>query len=234
MMLELRNIDCFYGAVQVLRDLSLKAEAGRVLCVLGRNGAGKTTMLKTIMGLLKPRRGGIFLDGRDLRALPAHQVPVQGIAYVPQGRRLFAELSVRENLEIGLLARGNGEETLQRVLASFPVLGERFRQRAGTLSGGEQQMLAMARALCLEPKVMLLDEPTEGLMPSMIAKVRESVRMLREDGVATVLVEQRVDAVLPVADSVAFMETGRIRAVTDVAALRDDPALLHRYVGVGH
>jgi branched-chain amino acid transport system ATP-binding protein len=233
-MLELKNINCFYGAVQVLRELSLKVEAGRVLCVLGRNGAGKTTMLKTIMGLLKPRSGGIFLDDIDLMELPAHEVPVQGIAYVPQGRRLFADLSVRENLEIGLMARRKGEETLQRVLSAFPVLGERLRQRAGTLSGGEQQMLAMARALCLEPKVMLLDEPTEGLMPSMIAKVRDSVRMLRKQGVATVLVEQRVEAVLPVADRVAFMETGRIRAVTDVAALRDDPALLHRYVGVGH
>ncbi len=140
---------------------------------------------------------------------------------------------VRENLEIGLMARGTGAKALDRVLALFPTLGERLSQRAGTLSGGEQQMLAMARALCIEPKVMLLDEPTEGLMPAMIAKIRDSVRELKSQNVATILVEQRVDAVLPVADRVAFIETGRLRAVLDVAALRDDPSLLHRYVGVG-
>jgi len=234
MMLELRAINCFYANVQVLRDLSLTVEAGEVLCLLGRNGAGKTTTLKAIMGLVKPRSGGIALDGVDLARLPAHEVPGQGIAYVPQGRRLFAELSVRDNLEIGLMTRGKGEDTLDRVLTSFPVLRHRFRQRAGTLSGGEQQMLAIARALCIEPKVMLLDEPTEGLMPSMIAKIRECVVELRGEGVATILVEQRVDAVLPVADRVAFIATGRVRAVVEVTALRDDSSLLHRYLGVGH
>jgi branched-chain amino acid transport system ATP-binding protein len=233
-MLELKNINCFYGNVQVLRDVSLTVDAGSVLCLLGRNGAGKTTTLKAIMGLLKPRSGSIVLDAVDLFGLPAHEVPQHGIAYVPQGRRLFAELTVRENLEIGLMARETGTAALDRVLASFPVLAERLRQRAGTLSGGEQQMLAMARALCIEPRVMLLDEPTEGLMPSMIARIRESVLDLKRQGVATILVEQRVEAVLPVADRVAFLETGRIRAVVDVAELRDDPSLLHRYVGVGH
>jgi branched-chain amino acid transport system ATP-binding protein len=185
------------------------------------------------MGLVRPRSGGITLDGTELTALPAHEVPKQGVAYVPQGRRLFAELTVRENLEIGLMTRRTGRVAFDRVLALFPVLGERLRQRAGTLSGGEQQMLAMARALCIEPKVLLLDEPTEGLMPSMIATIRESVRALKAEGVATLLVEQRVDAVLPVADRVAFLETGRLRAILPVADLRADPALLHRYVGVG-
>jgi branched-chain amino acid transport system ATP-binding protein len=161
-------------------------------------------------------------------------VPRQGIAYVPQGRRLFAELTVRENLEIGLMVRKTGAAALDRVLAALPVLGERLDQRAGTLSGGEQQMLAMARALAIEPRVMLLDEPTEGLMPSMVAAIRGSVEDLKRSGVATILVEQRVDAVLPFADTVAFIETGRIRAVVGVSALRDDPSLLHRYVGVGH
>jgi branched-chain amino acid transport system ATP-binding protein len=232
-MLEVRNINCFYGKVQVLRDLALTVEAGSVLCLLGRNGAGKTSALKAIMGLFPPSSGSIVLDGTDLTALAPHEVPGQGVAYVPQGRRLFAELSVRENLEIGLMARRKGTATLDRVLASYPALADRFAQRAGTLSGGEQQMLAMARALCLEPKVMLLDEPTEGLMPSMIAKIRESVRALRTQGVATILVEQRVDAVLPVADRVMFIETGRIRAEVEVETLRKDPALLHRYIGVG-
>jgi branched-chain amino acid transport system ATP-binding protein len=232
-MLEVQDVDCFYGKVQVLRGLSLRLEAGEVLCLLGRNGAGKTTALKAIMGLLRPRSGRILLDGIDLTALPAHEVPKRGVAYVPQGRRLFAELTVRENLEIGLMTRNTGPAALERVLQLFPALRDRLRQRAGTLSGGEQQMLAMARALCIEPRVMLLDEPTEGLMPSMIAKVRDSVRDLRAAGVATILVEQRVDAVLPVADRVAFLETGRLRAVLDVGELRDDPSLLHRYVGVG-
>jgi branched-chain amino acid transport system ATP-binding protein len=232
-MLELKNINCFYGNVQVLRNVSVSLEAGTVLCLLGRNGAGKTTTLRTIMGLLKPRSGSILFDTVELSALPAHEVPKQGIAYVPQGRRLFAELTVRENLEIGLMARKTGKPALDRVLSAFPALAERFRQRAGTLSGGEQQMLAMARALCIEPRVMLLDEPTEGLMPSMITRIRESVLDLKRQGVATLLVEQRVDAVLPVADRVAFLETGRMQAVVDVAELRDDPSLLHRYVGVG-
>ena len=233
-MLELNNINCFYGNVQILRDVSLSVSSGAVLCLLGRNGAGKTTTLRTIMGLVRLRSGSIRLDAVDLSQLPAHEVPRHGIAYVPQGRRLFAELSVRENLEIGLMTRKTGKPALDRVLTSFPLLGERLHQRAGTLSGGEQQMLAMARALCIEPRVMLLDEPTEGLMPSMIARIRECVLDLKQQGVATLLVEQRVDAVLPVADRVAFLETGRIRAVVDVAKLRDDPSLLHRYVGVGH
>ena len=233
-MLEVRDIDCFYGNVQVLRGVSLEVRAGEVLCVLGRNGAGKTSLLKAIIGLLPPRAGGVRLAGVELTALPAHEVPRQGIAYVPQGRRLFAELTVRENLEIGLMMRGSGPSTLERVLARFPVLAGRLGQRAGTLSGGEQQMLAMARALATEPKAILLDEPTEGLMPSMIAEIRDSVRELRADGVATILVEQRVEAVLPVADRVAFIETGQLRATVAVEDLRKDPAMLHRYVGVGH
>ena len=156
-----------------------------------------------------------------------------GIAYVPQGRRLFAEMTVAENIEIGLMARGKSRAVRDAVLDLFPILRERLRQRSGTLSGGEQQMLAMARALCLEPDVLLLDEPTEGLMPSMIARIRETVAALRGRGVSTILVEQRVDAVLPVADRVMFVENGRSRETVDVEVLRADPALVHRYVGVG-
>ena len=233
-MLALRDIDCSYGNVQVLRGVSLELQAGEILCLLGRNGAGKTTLLKTIMGLVRLRSGGIFLDGVELSSLPAHRVPEQGIAYVPQGRRLFAELTVRENLEIGLMARRTGKAALDRSLALFPALAGRFRQQAGTLSGGEQQMLAMARALCLDPRVLLLDEPTEGLMPTMIASIREATRRLRDEGVAVLLVEQRVDAVLPIADRVAFLEIGQLRAVARVDELRNDRSLLHRYVGVGN
>jgi branched-chain amino acid transport system ATP-binding protein len=232
-MLSIDHINCFYGRVQVLYDFTLDLCPGEVLCLLGRNGAGKTTTLKAIMGLVHVQSGSIRIDDREISALPAHQVPAWGIAYVPQGRRLFAELSVADNLEIGLMARQRGQDTLDRVLELFPILRDRLRQRAGTLSGGEQQMLAMARALCLEPDILLLDEPTEGLMPAMIARIRETVESLRARGVSTLLVEQRVDAVLPVADRVAFIENGRSREVLDIGVLRADPALLKRYVGVG-
>ena len=229
--LSIRSINCFYGDVQVLREFSLDLRKGEVLCLLGRNGAGKTTALKAIMGLVPVRSGTVMLGDVDLSKLPAHEVPKAGVAYVPQGRRLFAELTVAENLEIGLMARGKGKATRESVLDLFPVLRERLSQRSGTLSGGEQQMLAMARALCIEPQVLLLDEPTEGLMPSMIARIRETVAALRTRGVSTILVEQRVDAVLPVADRVAFVENGQNRRTVSVEELRADPALVRHYVG---
>ena len=231
--LTLDGVDCFYGNVQVLHELSLQLRRGEVLCLLGRNGAGKTTALKAIMGLCRVRSGSIRLGDTELTSLPAHTVPKAGIGYVPQGRRLFAELTVAENIEIGLMTRGRGDAVREDVLSLFPILRERYRQPSGTLSGGEQQMLAMARALCLEPEVLLLDEPTEGLMPSMVAKIRKTVAQLRERGVSTVLVEQRVDAVLPVANRVAFIENGRNRETVEVAQLRGDPGLVRRYVGVG-
>ncbi|MCO5071991.1 MAG: ABC transporter ATP-binding protein [Rhizobiaceae bacterium] len=231
--LTITGLDCFYGEVQVLREFALDLRRGEVLCLLGRNGAGKTTALKAIMGLVPAHAGSIKLGDVELTDLPAYQVPKAGVAYVPQGRRLFSEMTVAENLDIGLMTRGKGAATREAVLELFPVLRERLKQRSGTLSGGEQQMLAMARALCVEPDVLLLDEPTEGLMPSMIARIRETVARLRERGVSTILVEQRVDAVLPVADRVAFIENGRNREIVDVQRLRDDPHLVRRYVGVG-
>ena len=175
MTLRLDHISAGYGAVQVLYDLSLEARPGEVLCIMGRNGAGKTTALKAIMGHLPLMGGRVTLGDQVLSDLAPHQVPRQGIGYVPQGRRLFAELSVAENIEIGLMTRGKGRATREKVLAMFPRLRERLGQRAETLSGGEQQMLATARALCLEPDVLLLDEPTEGLQPSMIGLIRETV-----------------------------------------------------------
>ncbi len=233
MTLRVDALDCFYGNVQVLRGLSLELADGEVLCLLGRNGAGKTTALKAIMGLIRPRSGRVLLDGVELSALPAHEVARAGIAYVPQGRRLFAELTVAENLAIRLMTRGHGNETRERALALFPVLRERLDQVSGTLSGGEQEMLAIARALCVEPRVLLLDEPTEGLMPSMIATILDTVRTLKSRGVATILVEQRVEAALSVADRIAFIEGGTVRETATPETLRSDPALLHHYVGVG-
>ena len=230
--LTISALDCFYGETQVLHGLNLGLRQGEVHCLLGRNGAGKTTTLKAIMGLAPARAGSIKLGGVELTELEPHEVPKAGVAYVPQGRRLFAEMTVAENIEIGLMARGKGKAEREAVLDLFPILRERLKQRSGTLSGGEQQMLAMARALCLEPQVLLLDEPTEGLMPSMIAKIRETVAKLRQRGVSTLLVEQRVDAVLPVADRVSFIENGRVRETAEVGRLRDDPELVKRYVGV--
>ena len=231
-ILVVSALDCFYAKVKVLHGLNLDLAQGEVHCLLGRNGAGKTTALKAIMGLVPAAAGSIRLDGRELTGLPAHEVPKAGIAYVPQGRRLFAEMTVAENIEIGLNARRKGERTRESVLDLFPRLRERLRQRSGTLSGGEQQMLAMARALCLEPRVLLLDEPTEGLMPSMVATIRETVSRLRDGGVSTILVEQRVEAVLSVADRVTFVESGRSRETMAAKDLRADPSAIRRYVGV--
>jgi len=170
-MLKVESIDVAYDRVQVLFELSLFVERGEILCLLGRNGAGKTTTLKSIMGLLPLRSGVITLDGKPLSGLPAHQMSAKGVAYVPQGRRLFSELSVQQNMEIGLMASGAGRDTREYALSLFPRLRERLKQRAETLSGGEQQMLAMARAICTKPQVILLDEPTEGLQPSMTSFV---------------------------------------------------------------
>ncbi len=232
MTLRVDGISTGYGEVQVLYDLSIEARPGEILCLLGRNGAGKTTTLKAIMGLLPLTSGSISLDGQTISTLPAHEVPQQGIAYVPQGRRLFKELTVTENIEVGLMTRGKSAQTRERVLAMFPRLRERLNQRAETLSGGEQQMLATARALCLEPSVLLLDEPTEGLQPSMIALIADTVRAMRDEGQAIVLVEQRIEAVLSFADRVAFIENGHGREVVETFALRDDPSLLQKYVGI--
>ncbi len=231
-MLELQSLNVAYGKAQVLRDLSLHVARGEILCLLGRNGAGKTTAMKAIMGLLPLMSGAVVLEGRTISALAPHNVAGAGIGYIPQGRRLFGELSVAQNLEIGLMARGSGPEVLDNVLTLFPRLRERFNQRAQTLSGGEQQMLATARALCLGPKVLLLDEPTEGLQPSMIEAIRQVILVMRDRGVAIVLVEQRVDAVLSLADRVSFIENGRNLETLDADMLRDDPSIMARNLGV--
>ena len=231
-MLRVERVTAGYGAVTVLRDLSFEARAGEITCVMGRNGAGKSTLMKCIMGLVPAAQGSVTLDGTALHSLPAHRVPLHGVAYVPQGRRLFGPLSVAENLEIGLMTRGMGDETRERVLNLFPRLRERLGQTAATLSGGEQQMLAIGRALCLEPKVLLLDEPTEGLQPSMIALIRDVVLQLKETGVATVLVEQRPDAVLRMADRIAFMAGGTVAEMVPARGLTADAPQFQTFVGV--
>ena len=231
-MLELRDITAAYGHVRTLFGVTLSAAPGQVHCIMGRNGAGKTTTLKTIMGLLVPTGGRITLDGTDIGATSPELTAGLGVGYVPQGRRLFAELTVAENIQIGLMARGSDPATRDWVLDLFPPLQSRLTQRAETLSGGEQQMLAMARALCLRPTVLLLDEPTEGLQPSMIAQIRNVVMNMRDDGVAVILVEQRSDAVLTMADQVTFLENGRSVETLEIAALRAAPEKLTQYLGV--
>ena len=234
-MLKLDAIDVAYGPAQVLRSFSLELRPGEILCLMGRNGAGKTTAMKAIMGLLPLTSGEIRIGDAVASQLPAHQIPELGVGYVPQGRRLFSELTVAQNLDVGLLVRGrtgNTDSIRDKVLAIFPRLKERLDQKAETLSGGEQQMLATARALCLEPQYLLLDEPTEGLQPSMIASIREVALQMKAEGVGVLLVEQRFDAVLSMADRVAFIENGRSRDVVDVAALKSDDSLLQKYVGV--
>lgn len=231
-MLEVRDIHVAYGQVKVLYGISLTATAGEILCLLGRNGAGKTTILKSIMGLLPLSSGTVSLDGTAINTLPAHEIPRLRIGYVPQGRRLFPELTVSENIEIGLMACHEDRSTREWVLELFPRLRERLTQPAGTLSGGEQQMLATARALCLRPRVMLLDEPTEGLQPSVIEQIREVILRMKQEGVAVLLVEQRVDAVLSIADRVSFIENGRNAETVSAASLGGDPEKLKRYLGV--
>ncbi|MDA7966483.1 ABC transporter ATP-binding protein [Ruegeria sp.] len=231
-MLRIEDIHSGYGSVKVLFGINLEARPGEILCLLGRNGAGKTTVMKTIMGLLPLTQGRITLADTDIGALPAHEVPRHRIGYVPQGRRLFPELTVAENIEMGLMPCNSGKGTREKVLDMFPRLRERLSQQASTLSGGEQQMLAIARALCLEPKVLLLDEPTEGLQPSMVDLIRNVIVQMKAEGLAVILVEQRVDAVLSVADQVAFIENGRNAETLSAASLRSDPAKLHHYLGV--
>ena len=231
-MLRIEGLSAGYGDVIILRDLAFQAAPGEVTCLMGRNGAGKSTLLKTIMGLVPARSGTITQDGVRIDGWPAHRIPSAGIAYVPQGRRLFGPLTVAENIEIGLMARKKGPQTRDFVLDLFPRLRERLSQVSSTLSGGEQQMLAIARALCLEPSVLLLDEPTEGLQPSMIDLIQETVMRLRREGMATVLVEQRVDSVLRMTDRVFFMAHGRVEAEAKTADLTSESTLFQQFVGV--
>jgi branched-chain amino acid transport system ATP-binding protein len=188
--------------------------------------------MKSIMGLLPVSAGTATLEGEDLTKMPTHQIPREGIGYIPQGRRLFQELSVEENIEVGLMTRGEGADTREWVLELFPRLRERLKQAAGTLSGGEQQMLATARALCLRPKVLLLDEPTEGLQPSMIDLIIDVIVKMKAEGFAIVLVEQRVDTVLSIADRAVFIENGKTIDTATPAELALAPEKINKYLGV--
>ena len=231
-MLTVKNLTSYYSNIKILKDLTFSLRKGKVTCLLGRNGAGKTTTLKSIMGLVDKTEGLISFNDETISEISPHHIPKKGIGYVPQGRRLFSELTVEENLEIGLLTRRKSEVTKNNVLTMFPKLKERLNQISGTLSGGEQQMLALARALCIEPTLLLLDEPTEGLQPSMISLIRNSILELKNQGVSILLVEQRVDAILSIADEILVIENGSIIFSADAKEVQNDNKKLYSLIGI--
>ncbi len=235
-LLAVEDIHTYYGKSHILHGISLEVGPGEVVGLLGRNGVGKSTTLKAIAGLVPPSAGRVVFDGRPTTGLAAHRVARLGIAYVPEERRIFPLLTVTENLRTGLdrhgVSKARKEELLDKVSAYFPVLAERRQQPGGTLSGGEQQMLAIARAMMLEPKIILLDEPTEGLMPRMVSQIRQIIEVLRHEGVAVLLVEQNVPLTLEASERIYLIEKGVVRHHAAAAQLRADPAPIHQYMGV--
>jgi branched-chain amino acid transport system ATP-binding protein len=235
-MLTLENVHAHYGKSHVLHGVSIEVRAGEVVGLLGRNGVGKTTTLKAIMGMVRRSAGRVVFEGRDLAGVPPHGLAGLGIAWVPEERRIFKLLTVLENLRTGLdrpgMTPARREELLEKAYQRFPILRERRHQAGGTLSGGEQQMLAIARAMMLEPKIILLDEPTEGLMPRMVSQIREIVHALHREGVAILLVEQNVPLTLEAAGRVYIMEKGVVRHHAPAADLRADQTVIHEYLGV--
>jgi len=235
-MLSVQNVHAYYGKSHILHGVSIEVAPGEVVGLLGRNGVGKSTTLKTIMGLVRPSEGTIAFEGRDIDGMPPHRVARLGIGYVPEDRRIFRLLTVIENLRTGLDRQGvtdrRREELLEKVYQRFPVLRERRDQAGGTLSGGEQQMLAIARAIMLEPKIILLDEPTEGLMPRMVAQIREIIGVLHKERVAILLVEQNVPLTLEVSSRIYIMEKGVVRHHAPAAELRANNAVIHQYLGI--
>jgi branched-chain amino acid transport system ATP-binding protein len=235
-LVDVEGIHTYYGKSHILDGVSLKVGRGEVVGLLGRNGVGKSTTLKTIMGLVSPSRGQVVYEGKPITGMPADRLARIGIAYVPEDRRIFRLLTVMENLRTGLDRRGMTEarrqELLGKAFAYFPVLAERRSQAGGTLSGGEQQMLAIARAMMLEPKIILLDEPTEGLMPRMVSQIREIIDVLHRDGVAILLVEQNVPLTLAACQRIYFMEKGTVRHHCAAAAIGVDDPVIHQYLGV--
>jgi branched-chain amino acid transport system ATP-binding protein len=234
-MLELRAVTAGYGHFTALWDVSLRVASGEAVAVVGPNGAGKTTLLRVISGLIPPRGGDLVFEGASLAGQPAHAVVAHGIAHVPEGRRLFPGLTVAENLKMGAFlprARARFAESLERVFALFPVLAERRHQRAGSMSGGEQQMLAIGRALMSRPKIILLDEPSLGLAPVMVLRVFDLIRRVREEGYTILVVEQNVRQVLKLVDRAYLLEVGRIHMEGQADQLAEQDFVRKAYMGV--
>ncbi len=232
-MLEVRELDVYYGEIPALTGVSLSVARGEIVALLGNNGAGKTTTLRTISGLLAPRAGDVMLDGESLCGLPPHVIVRRGIAHVPEGRRVFNRLTVKENLEMGAYARADARITadLERVLALFPRLRERRAQVAGTLSGGEQQMLAIGRALMASPQLLLLDEPSMGLAPVLVEQIFETVRDINRQGTTILLVEQNAALALDVARRAYVLETGNIVLSGGATELAQNEDVRRAYLG---
>jgi len=233
-MLEVENVNTYYGQIHALKDVSITVDKGEIVTIIGANGAGKTTMLKTTSGLLRPRRGKITLEGEDITGIKAHEIVMKGVIQVPEGRRVFGRLTVKENLEMGAFtSRDNRKnlDNLERVYAMFPRLKERSKQVSGTLSGGEQQMLAMGRALMANPRVLLLDEPSMGLAPVLVDGIFDTIRQLHAAGTTILLVEQNARMALQVASRGYVLQTGAIIFSDTAANLADNEMVRKAYLG---
>ena len=230
-MLSLRDVHVHIGKLHILQGVNLEVKPGESAALLGRNGVGKTTTLRAIMGLVPRSRGVIEFDSVDLASCPAHEVPRQGIGYVPQGRGIFPNLTVLENLNIGLPGQRDSERE-DYVFTCFPRLKERLKQSGNTLSGGEQQMLAIARCLMMRPKLIILDEPTEGIMPKLVSQIRREIHRINQTGVSVLLVEQNVETALKLCPRVFLMEKGTIVYSGAEHELKSQPEIVHRYLGL--
>lgn len=233
-MLEVKDIEVYYGVIQAIKGISFEVNEGEVIALIGANGAGKTTTLHTITGLLSPKKGSVIFEGQDITKIPAHKIVSLGMAHVPEGRRVFAELSVYENLKMGAYTRKDKteiEETLQMVYKRFPRLEERKNQLAGTLSGGEQQMLAMGRALMSKPKIIVMDEPSMGLSPILVNEIFDIIKEVSAGGTTVLLVEQNAKKALSIADRAYVLETGKIVLEGDAKELMNDDSIKKAYLG---
>jgi branched-chain amino acid transport system ATP-binding protein len=234
-LLQVENIDVYYGAIHALQGISFHVEAGEIVTLIGANGAGKSTTLRAVSGLVHPTSGTITFRGSDLAAMPAEQIVRLGISHVPEGRKIFAQLTVRENLDMGAFTRKDRAEidrTLQRVFASFPRLKERIHQVGGTLSGGEQQMLATARGLMSSPTLVLLDEPSMGLSPILVEEIFRIIREINDQGTSILLVEQNAHMALSIAHRAYVLETGRIVLSGTAREIAENPQVKSAYLGV--
>ena len=233
-MLEVKDLQVFYGMIQAIKGISFEVNEGETVALIGANGAGKTTTLHTITGLLSPKKGSVVFEGKEITKVPAHKIVSLGMAHVPEGRRVFAQLSVYQNLKMGAYTRKDKEEIdemLETVYKRFPRLKERQNQMAGTLSGGEQQMLAMGRALMSKPKIVLLDEPSMGLSPILVNEIFDIIQSLNKAGTTVLLVEQNAKKALSIADRAYVLETGRIVQSGDAQVLLNDESIKKAYLG---
>ncbi len=233
-MLEVENVHTYYGKIHALKDISLNIDKGEIVTLIGANGAGKSTTLKTMSGLLRPRQGSVRLEGEDLTALPAHQIVTKGMIQVPEGRRIFGQLTVMENLDMGAFTCRDKQQTktnIDKVFSLFPRLQERRRQVAGTLSGGEQQMLAMGRALMANPQVLLLDEPSMGLAPVLVDSIFDTIQQLHKEGTTILLVEQNARMALQVASRGYVIQTGVVVLSDSAENLQKNEMVRKAYMG---